>query len=100
MTNNILDTPKIVKVEKQYQIIRTILNLVAIGLVAFALFRLTSLANQDRIILSHIDTNQNVLLCIVRESTNPAHTKVSIINGEFKYSVDNSYIDKCIQANK
>lgn len=45
-------------------------------------------------------SNQNTLICIVRESTNPSHTKVSIINGEFKYTVDNSYIDKCIDEFK
>lgn len=108
---NILDTPEIVKVEKRYQVIRTLLNAVAIVLMTIALVRLYNIGTQIQNSITQgresrdtqlktIQSNQNTLLCIVRESTNPTHTKISIVNGEFKYTVDNSYIDKCVKDNK
>jgi hypothetical protein len=42
-------------------------------------------------------SNQNQLLCIIRESTNPVHTTID--PKTLKFTVDNSYIDRCIKAN-
>lgn len=57
--------------------------------------KLTKDDNQKFHILKN---NQDQLLCIVRESTNPVHTNID--PKTLKFTIDNSYIDKCIRDNK
>lgn len=59
---------------------------------------LRTLKKDDAYKFAVLKSNQDTLLCIVRESTNPVHTTFDAQN--FKFVVDNSYIDKCIRDNR